>query len=309
MKNGNIYQSQISHLIIAGFVTCLLVGEIKANEPVETIASKKKQQTQQQVEQKVTDEQIAQWIKSLDSNNSETRQQSAEKLQQSGTAAIDALAKAAETKNPELSTQCLEILKNMYESEDKNVKKAATTALEKLKKSKFKQVAQRAKEITQKVNLAPNGRFGRGGINVRFNMARAAGMNMKQSNNNGQRHTEVEKKNRKIVIDDFNNTNIVMKITETKKGKAKTTIIKAKNLKELKKKHPKAAKEYEKYCKKNFNMQLKMFGGAGNIPFKFPRKGKLNPKQKKARQKAIEEIKKALKKRMEEHAKQQQKQK
>lgn len=307
MKNKNIYQSRISHLIIAGFVTCLFVGEVKANEPVETITPKKK--VEQKVTNKQTDEQIAQWIKSLDSNNPETRQQSAEKLQQSGTAAIDALAKAAETKNPELSTQCLEILKNMYESKDQNVKKATTTALEKLKKSKFKKVAQRATKITQNVNPVPNRGFGRGGINVRFNMARAAGMKMKQSNNNGQRHTEVKEKNRKIVIDDFNNTNIVMKITETKKGKAKTTTIKAKDLKELKKKHPKAAKEYEKYCKKNFNMQLKMFGGGGNIPFKFPRKGKLNPKQKKARQKAIEEIKKALKKRMGEHSKQQQKQK
>ncbi len=370
MKKLNSTQSWMTHLLVTVVMTGLMVNNLSAKEAVETVDTKN-------ADQKITQQQIDEWVKGLDSNNPDMRQQAAGNLEKSGAAAIKALTKAADTKNLELSTQCIEILKNMHVSEDAATKKSATASLTKLSESKIQQVAQRAKASIKKVAPVPTDPFGlRGaGLNgvqiklvkqalakVKFQnqnaqnnqkerknvvkegnktievretpgeeivvkvtekvngkdkvtetkaktlielrkknkeaydlyrkhkpkaparpanpfgnlaggnvqiMINGGNMSMKQTNKNGQRHTEIEQNGRKIEIDDLNNTNIVVKITETVKGKKKTKEYKAKNLKELKKKHPEAAEEYEKHIKGGGGLPFQIFGGAGNIPPNF----------------------------------------
>ena len=395
MRKFSLPQMIISQLVIAGLVICAMPWKTEASEAVETVAAKTAQK------ESVTDAQIATWIKALDSNDPNARQQAATKLQAGGISAVEALTKAGNTKNPELSTQCVEILKTMYESKNAESKELATAGLKELQKSDIKQVVQRAKQVTQKANPAPINRFGNVafriqvlqaakkaaqkqnqvknannpkelknvvkegnktieiretpdkeiivkitekidgkdkvtetkakniielrkknkeayemyrkhkpkepkqarmgmnpfGGNIQIAMAGGNGnMTMKQTNNNGQRHTEVTKNGRKIEIDDLNNTDIVVKITETVKGKKETKEYKAKDLKELKKKHPKAAKEYEEYNKGGGAMQIRVFGGAGNLPPNFP---VLPPNLPKAQQKKFEEAVKRMQKMVE----------
>jgi hypothetical protein len=64
---------------------------------------------------------------------------------------------------------------------------------------------------------------------------------------NGQRTIEVDEDGQKIEISDKDGKDIVVKETRTVDGKPKTTEATAKDVEELKKNHPEAAKTYEKY--------------------------------------------------------------
>lgn len=74
------------------------------------------------------------------------------------------------------------------------------------------------------------------------------GVKIQQTNVNGHRETNVELDGKKIHIADNQGKDITVKVTETVDGKAKTSEYKAKDLDELKKKHPDAAKLYEQYA-------------------------------------------------------------
>jgi len=78
-----------------------------------------------------------------------------------------------------------------------------------------------------------------------------AGIRIQTKIVNGRREVNVQTKDRKVHITDTNGKNIAMKVTETAGGKTTTKEYKAKDLAELKKTHPQAAKLYEKYTGNN----------------------------------------------------------
>lgn len=77
---------------------------------------------------------------------------------------------------------------------------------------------------------------------------------------NGKRQIDINENGKKMQIHDTNGKDIVVKIEETVNGQQKTVEYKAKDFNELKKKHPNAAKVYERYAKPRIN-------GVGNIRF------------------------------------------
>jgi hypothetical protein len=102
--------------------------------------------------------------------------------------------------------------------------------------------------------LRINGQFFGGG----------AGVTTKISVINGKRHIETQNGDEKIEIDDTNGKDIEVKHTRTVDGKSKTDEYKGADLDDLKKKHPEAAKLYEKYSGGN-NVVLGGGGGAIQI--------------------------------------------
>ena len=102
--------------------------------------------------------------------------------------------------------------------------------------------------------LRINGQFFGGG----------AGVMTKISVINGKRHIETQNGDEKVEIDDTNGKDIELKHTRTVDGKSKTDEYKGADLDDLKKKHPEAAKLYEKYSGGN-NVILGGGGGAIQI--------------------------------------------
>jgi hypothetical protein len=82
---------------------------------------------------------------------------------------------------------------------------------------------------------------------------------------NGNRETEVDDNGRKISIKDVNGSDIRMKVTETVEGKEQTKEYSAKDLEELRKTHPEAAKIYEQYSGQG-NGAFRIFGKLQALP-------------------------------------------
>ena len=88
------------------------------------------------------------------------------------------------------------------------------------------------------------------------------GVTSKISIVNGKRHVEFQTGDEKVEIDDTNGKDIELKHTRTVDGKSKTDVYKGTDLDDLKKKHPEAAKLYEKHSGGN---NLVIGGGGGAI--------------------------------------------
>jgi len=82
---------------------------------------------------------------------------------------------------------------------------------------------------------------------------------IRQTNNNGNRVTDVEIDGKKIHISDTQGKNIVVQVTEKVGGQVKTSEYKAKDLADLKKKHPEAAKLYEQYAAGRIKVGVGLF--------------------------------------------------
>lgn len=194
-------------------------------------------------------------IKKLDAETFREREEAAQKLAALGKEAIPALAKAAEDGTLETGIRSLDILKKLMEGDDKETAGQAKAALEKLAESENAATSRRAKNaLAPKPELAPPGfpnripigGFGPGQIIV-GNGARKISM----KNINGVKTVEVEEGGRKININEDPNQGIKVEITETVNGKEVTEKFEAKTEADLKKNHPKAHAEYEKYGKGN----------------------------------------------------------
>jgi hypothetical protein len=224
---------------------------------------------------------VAGWVRDLESNKFPTRRTAMRMLLKAGSQAVAPVAAAADTDELELASRCISILKTLYQSENAVAKGAAEEALKRLSKSERASVAQRATDAVKKpAQAVPN--FRAGGVQIRVQLApgggiqiaRAAGLNgrnvsIRQTTRNGNRETDVEIDGKKIRITDSKGQNIVVKVSEKVGGKAKNSEYKAKDLAELKKKHPEAAKLYEQYATGQNNIgagifqgRIKIIGGA-----------------------------------------------
>lgn len=194
-------------------------------------------------------------IKQLDADTFREREEAAQKLTALGKEAVPALAKAAEDGTLETGIRSLDILKKLMEGDDKETRDQAKAALEKLAESENAATSRRAKNaLAPKPELVPPGfpnripigGFGPGQIII-GNGARR--INMKTVN--GVKTIEVDEGGRKININEDPNQGIKVEIIETVNGKEVTEKFEAKTEEDLKKNHPKAHAEYEKYAKGN----------------------------------------------------------
>jgi hypothetical protein len=223
----------------------------------------------------VSDAELAGWIADLQSDNFKARRTAMRQLLDAGAAAVGPVAQAAETDDLELASRCIDILKVMQQSENVAAKLVADAALTRLARSERASVAQRAAEAVKKPEPVDDNRFG--AVQIQLQVGPAGGIRigrgarrqlqrenvvLRQTVNNGQRTTEVETGGRKIHISDSQGKDIVVKVTGQVDGKEKTTEHKAKDLDELKKNHPEAARLYEQYALGQNNIGVGANGGA-----------------------------------------------
>jgi len=199
-----------------------------------------------------TDEQIDKLIEQLDAADFDARESATRELIGIGEAVVDKVAAAAEGDNLERATRSIAVLKGLFESPDDDAKAAAGIALKRLCDSKKASVARRASAIINppeaQGNAPPGVRINVRGLGV--NVVPGRRVQVQMANQNGRVEVNVEEDDRKIRITHSNGTDIVVRVTEPPAKGAKggkTSEYKAKDLGELKKKHPEIAPLYEKY--------------------------------------------------------------
>jgi hypothetical protein len=201
--------------------------------------------------------QIAQWIKDLDSDDFQVRQQASGRLIAAGRQAAVQVAKAAEGESVEVTVRCLDILSKLLRSPDADTKAEAKKALEGLAKSKNAVAARQAERLLDPSKPTsgeaprdalgaiplPPGRIEIGGIGIA-----GPGMRISVKSTDGNKTIEAEEGGKKTKIEETAKGEIKMEITETVDGKEKTSKVEAKSAEELKK-FPEAHKLYERYSK------------------------------------------------------------
>lgn len=246
----------VALLSLAGLVSAVLVqpGRALADEPASPAAPV--------VPGALTAEQIALLCGQLGAADFNVREEATKQLIAGGKGVIDSVVAAAESGNLEIVVRCVRILREFYQQPEATLKAAAQAALEKLAGSKLRAVARRASEILhppvaataqQQRLLGMRVVAPAGGIAINVIQAQAVAgrvMLVRTTNNNGNITIDAEEDGRKVVITHRDAQNIVVRVTEPpppggKEGK--TTEYKAKDLEELKTKHPEAHYLFEKY--------------------------------------------------------------
>lgn len=224
-------------------------------------------------------EEISGWIKNLDGDKFADREQAYNKLVEAGVPAIDAVAEAATSDSKEVSRRSIEILQRLMQTEDAATKEKAKAALSKLTESKNESVAGRAAQaLKPPTPIGANAMPGRivGGIRI----AGGPGVrSVRVHNVNGRRTIEINENGKKTEIVDDPTQGIEISTTEKVDGKDKTEKITAKNLEELKKNHPEAAKVMEQFQGNNIGgmiqIQVQANGMPGGIPMAIPARAML----------------------------------
>jgi hypothetical protein len=209
-------------------------------------------------------------VAELDANQFGTRQAAAERLAEMGQGAFPALQKAAHSDSREVSARSIEILKQHLEGGDNPTKAAAKEALETIAQSGEGAIARRASEallppaplrIAMPVPV-PMQRIAAAQIQIRLNQRNIRGGNVRRISTriaNGVREVNAEENGRKTKIVESQANGIEIEVTETKNGKETTQKYQARDVADLKTKHPDAHKIYEQY------------GGRGVIPIQVAR--------------------------------------
>jgi hypothetical protein len=168
----------------------------------------------------------------LDAPRFSERQSASEKLAALGAAAFPALEKAAKGDSLEVTTRAIELLKRLLDASEASTQADARQALQRLAKgdrpkaSRLAEGALKTKEQEDAACAAFNGR------------------RICVQNNNGSREVKIEEGNRRIKINDGNGQPIKIEVTTKTNGKDSTEKYEAKDVDELKKKHPEAYKIY-----------------------------------------------------------------
>jgi len=208
---------------------------------------------------------LAQLVQDLVDPKFAVRQAASAKLVQSGSAGMNAVAKAAESDDLELTSRCLAVLAEGLSTADETVKKSAREALERLTKSENKSVAKRAQQALE-APLGPlPGAVIQGPRRGRVGMAAGNNIAIKIAVNNGARELRITENGKEIVITDNNGKEISVTITETLNGMKKVTAATGKDAEELKKNSPEAHAYYERYGKGN-GIRIQVNGNFGAQP-------------------------------------------
>jgi hypothetical protein len=193
-------------------------------------------------------------VAELDAPRYSERQSASEKLGALGAAAIPALEKAAKGESLEVTTRAIELLKKLLDASETSTRADARQALQRLAKCDRPKAARLAEDTLkvkeqedalQAAQAAQNfnrQQFGPIQIAVGINAQR-----LRIQNNNGAREINIEEGNRSIKISDGKGQPIKIEITTKTNGKDSTEKFEAKDVDELKKKHPEAYKLYKSW--------------------------------------------------------------
>jgi hypothetical protein len=230
-------------------------------------------------------EQIGQWITDWDAPQFGKRQAATQRLLKAGQAAFPQLLEAARHPSREVSERALDVLEQHHRLGDATLKEAAGEALRKLAgpedAAAVDRVARAARAALRPANDANNAVLARAnapaliqarvnairgpmiagniaianrGIRVNGGIARSISV----SDINGSKKIQIREKERSVNIDLPRGGPIALELTEIKDGKSTTRKFEAKDLDELKQKHPEAHKVYEEFAP--------MFGGVRTPP-------------------------------------------
>lgn len=217
-------------------------------------------------------EEAARLIAQLDDPRFEARETASKRLAELGAAVVPAVEQGAETDNLEISSRCLEILKQFYEGEDEDARTEATIALKRLSDGSNPAIARRAKAI-----IAPpedENVFGNGPGGVQLNMRGfpfgRGNVRVQSQTNNGQTTIDVQEGDREIHITHRNGKNILVRVTDPAVAgdqERKHHEYRARDEADLKKKHPEAARLFEQYGGQG---NIQVFGGGLPPGIQFP---------------------------------------
>jgi len=207
------------------------------------------------------DDEIATLIEEITDDDAEVRSEAAAKLLKIGEPAVAPLAKAAETNDAKVVTRCFDVLGRLYASDDQKTVEATDEALQKLSKSDVRIAAVRAlttlrlkKKLQERearlkaAGVAPALPQLRPQANMQIQIGGMAESRSTMIEANGKRTTHAKNATEEVEITDVNGKSIELKHTRQVDGKEKTSEYKADDLADLKKKHPDAAKLFEKYA-------------------------------------------------------------
>jgi hypothetical protein len=173
------------------------------------------------------------------------RKKATDRLIKIGAPAVPAVAKGAESKVVEVRGRSMEILKELFNGKDATAKKAATAALQKIAAGKNELNAIRAKQILRPVGAANVPRNNQVGIRVAVGRMKVLTREI-----NGVKHIDAEEKGTKYKIVHDPKKSITVEITKKDaNGKPATKKYEAKDLADLKNKHPEAYKAFDRYSK------------------------------------------------------------
>jgi hypothetical protein len=206
-------------------------------------------------------------VADLDAPRYSERQSASEKLAALGPAALSALEKAAKGESLEVTTRAVELLKKLLDCSESSTREDARQVLQRLAKgdrptaSRLAEEAVKAKEAEEAnaAQIANRQQFGP--IQI------APGINARRvhvQSNNGGREIEIEETDRKIKINDGKGQPIKIEITTKTNGKDTTEKHEAKDVDELKKKHPEAYKFYQSWENQGNPLGIPV-GGAINV--------------------------------------------
>jgi len=216
---------------------------------------------------------VAKWIRELDDDEFQVRQRATAKLEKAGPPVYAALAAAMPKSSFEVRTRTLGILARAYQAEAPGRKEAARKVLEQLARPESGTVAAHARAILRPLSSAfgtpdqiagntppipvPFGRqqmagipgqgvlLLQGNIQIRAQLGRGVRTVQIQAVGNGTRTIDVRRPNKRIRIEEDPRGRIKMSVTETINGRSKTAEYAAKDVDELKQKHPEAYKIYQ----------------------------------------------------------------
>lgn len=220
------------------------------------------------------DAEIATLIEEVTGDDAEAQPAAAAKLLKIGAPAVAPLADAAEVDDQKIVTRCFDILGRLYASDDQETVEAAEAALRKLSKSNVRIAAVRAlttlrlkKKLQEReARLKAAGAVPaipqlRPQANMQIQIGGGVQTHSTTIDANGKRTTHAKNAAEEVEITDTKGKSIEVKHTRQVDGQEKTTEYKADSLADLKKKHPEAAKLFEKYVAAN-NIVI---GGGGAI--------------------------------------------
>ena len=225
------------------------------------------------------DDEIAALCRQLGDPDFFLRERATKQLISGGRAVIDEVAAAAETDVLEIVMRCLLVLRELYQRPEGTTKEAARAALEKLSAGRHRAAARRADEIlhppepfspaAQRLLLRANFPGGARGVRVLQAANPAgpvgAGIRIRTMNVNGNVTVNAEEGGREVRITHRNEEDIVVSVTEPPAAgekEGKTTESRAKDLAELKDKHPEAYRLYERYG----GGARRLLGGGFDLP-------------------------------------------
>lgn len=204
-------------------------------------------------------------VRQLDAEEFSARQKASAALIERGQEALPALIEAASSDSAEISTRAIEILRQHFQGDQRELKAAATAALQKLSTGegaaarsaaeilKPKPVAGRAPVAVAPMPFAPARVrvLGPGGVRIAVVAGKGAARRMSVKNIDGLREIEVVEAERTIIINEDRAKAIKMKVTTKQDGKEEAKEYEADSAEHLKAKHPEAFKLYEQYAKQD----------------------------------------------------------